>query len=311
MNDSISADAPALREQAGRWIAASRPRTLLLAITPVVAGILLAVAGGDRLAFFTALTTLLAAAGIQIGTNLHNDAADFERGTDTPERVGPPRASAQGWFTSTQVKRAAHLVFLTSFVLGLLLVLRGGWPILLLGLAAITAGYAYTSGPKPIAYGPLGEMYVLCFFGIAAVAGTYYLQTLSLSAGAISLGIAMGLPAAAVLLLNNYRDFETDRVAGRRTLCHVLERPTARYVYAGLLLFPIPLMLFGGLPGQSWPVLLALPMAAILMGKLFGGTQGPALNPVLGQTAQYQALLVLLYAAGLLLSWVTGLLFGA
>ena len=119
------------------------------------------------------------------------------------------------------------------------------------------------------------------------------------------------MPAAAVLLLNNYRDFDTDRVAGRRTLCHVLERPTARYVYAGLLLLPIPLMLFGGLPGPTWPVLLALPMAVMLIGKLFGGTQGSALNPVLGQTAQYQALLVLLYAVGLLLSWVTRLLFGA
>jgi 1,4-dihydroxy-2-naphthoate octaprenyltransferase len=125
---------------------------------------------------------------------------------------------------------------------------------------------------------------------------------LTLSAGAISLGIALGLPAAAVLLLNNYRDFDTDRVAGRRTLCHVLDRPIARYVYAALLLLPLPLMLFGGLPGQTWPVLLALPMALKLIGTLFAGTQGPALNQLLGQTAQYQALLVLLYAAGLLLS---------
>ena len=305
-NDSALANRPTPREQARRWIAASRPRTLLLAFAPVVAGILLSIADSSQLAFFTGLATLLAAAGIQIGTNLHNDAADFERGTDTADRVGPPRASAQGWFTSAQVKRAAHLVFLSSFVFGLLLVLRGGLPILLLGLAAIAAGYAYTSGPKPIAYGPYGEMYVLCFFGIAAVAGTYFLQTLTLTVGAISLGIALGLPAAAVLLLNNYRDFDTDRIAGRRTLCHVIERPTARYVYAGLLLLPVPLMLFGGLPGQVWLVLLALPMALKLIGALFAGTQGPELNLLLGQTAQYQALLVLLYAAGLILSWLIG-----
>jgi len=307
MNDSISAIPPTLGEQARRWLAASRPRTLLLAIAPVIGGVLLATADSGQLAFFTALATLLAATGIQIGTNLHNDAADFERGTDTGARVGPPRASAQGWFTSAEVKRAAHLVFLISLLLGLLLVLRGGFPILLLGLAAIAAGYAYTSGPVPIAYGPYGEMFVLCFFGIAAVAGTYYLQTLTLSAGAISLGIALGLPAAAVLLLNNYRDFDTDRIAGRRTLCHVLERPIARYVYAALLLMPLPLMLFGGLPGQTWPVLLALPMAVKLIGRLFAGTQGPALNQLLGQTAQYQALLVLLYAAGLLLSLLLSL----
>ena len=295
------------REQAERWIAASRPRTLLLTVTPVIGGVLLALADTGRLAFFTALATLVAAVGIQVGTNLHNDAVDFERGTDTPDRVGPPRASAQGWFTSAQVKRAAHIAFGTSFVLGLLLLLRGGWPILVLGLAAIAAGYAYTSGPRPIAYGPFGEFYVLCFFGIAAVAGTYYLQTLSLSPGAISLGIALGLPAAAVLLMNNYRDFDTDRTAGRRTLVHVLERPAARYVYAGLLLLPMPLMLWGGLPGITWPALLALPMAATLIRRLFSGADGAALNPMLGLTAQYQALLVLLYAAGLLI----GALFSA
>lgn len=306
MNSLLTADPPTPRAQAARWVAATRPRTLLLAVVPVLAGLLLAVADTGRIAFFVGLTTLLAAAGIQIGTNLHNDAADFERGTDTPDRVGPPRAAAAGWFTSAQVKRAAHLAFLTSLLLGLLLVLRGGLPILILGLTAIAAGYAYTSGPRPIAHGSLGELYVLCFFGIAAVAGTYYLQTLTLSAAAISLGIALGLPAAAVLLLNNYRDFETDRKAGRRTLCHVLERAAARYVYAGLLLLPLPLMLLGGLPGPTWPVLLALPMALMLIRRLFAGTRGPALNRLLGQTAQYQALLVLLYGSGLVLSWLLG-----
>jgi 1,4-dihydroxy-2-naphthoate octaprenyltransferase len=297
------------REQALRWLSAARPKTLPLAVTPVIGALLLALADTGGLAPFTALATLLAAAGIQIGTNLHNDAADFERGTDTEHRLGPPRASAQGWFSSAQVKRAAHIAFLTSFVLGLLLVLRGGWPILLLGLAAIAAGYAYTSGPKPIAYGPYGELYVLGFFGIAAVAGSYYLQTLSLSAGAISLGIALGLPAAAVLLLNNYRDFETDQAAGRRTLCHMLGRPAARRVYAGLVLAPIALMLFGGLPGWIWPVLLALPAALWLIRRL-QTSEGRALNGLLARTAQYQMLLVALYALGLLLSWIMRLLRG-
>jgi 1,4-dihydroxy-2-naphthoate octaprenyltransferase len=272
----------------------------------VLGGILLALADTGQLASFTALATLLAAAGIQVGTNLHNDAADFERGTDTAERLGPPRASAQGWFTSQQVKRAAHLTFLLSFALGLLLVLRGGWPILLLGLAAIAAGYAYTSGPRPIAYGPYGELYVLCFFGIAAVAGTYYLQTLTLTASAITLGIAMGLPAAAVLLLNNYRDFDTDRAAGRRTLCHVIGRPAARVLYVALLIVPVAMLLLGGLPGWTWPVLLALPLAVRLGLRLWHGTQGPALNAMLGQTALYQMALVLLYGFGILLAAIAG-----
>jgi 1,4-dihydroxy-2-naphthoate octaprenyltransferase len=294
------------RGQVARWIAAARPRTLPLALTPVLAGILLALADTGQIALLTALATLIAAAGIQVGTNLHNDAADFDRGTDTAERVGPPRASARGWFTSAQVRRAAHLAFLTTFVVGLGLVLRGGWPILFLGIAAISAGYAYTSGPKPIAYGPYGELYVLCFFGIAAVAGTYYLQTLTLSAPAITLGIALGLPAAAVLLLNNYRDFDTDRAAGRRTLCHVTGRPAARVLYVALLLAPVAMLLLGNMPGWSWPVLLALPLAVRLGLRLWRGATGPALNPLLGQTALYQLALVLLYALGVLAAAIAG-----
>jgi 1,4-dihydroxy-2-naphthoate octaprenyltransferase len=288
------------RQRLQRWIEAARPRPLPLAVSPVLAGLFLAIAQSGQLAFFTALATVIAAAGIQIGTNLHNDAADFERGTDTPDRLGPPRAAAQGWFTAAEVKRAAHLVFLTSFLLGLLLVLRGGWPIFTLGVAAIASGYAYTSGPKPIAYGPYGELFVLAFFGIAAVGGTYYLQTLTLSAQAITLGIALGLPAAAVLLLNNYRDFETDRIAGRRTLCHLLGRPAARWVYAVLLLAPIPLLMLGGLPLQGWPLLLALPLAAMLIRQLWL-TEGRALNLLLARTGQYQLALTLLLGLGLLL----------
>ena len=288
------------RERLQRWIEAARPRTLPLALSPVLAGLFLAVAQSGQLALFTALATLLAAAGIQIGTNLHNDAADFERGTDTPDRLGPPRAAAQGWFSAAQVKRAAHLVFLGSFLLGLLLVVRGGWPILALGVAAIASGYAYTSGPKPIAYGPYGELFVLVFFGVAAVGGTYYLQTLTLSVQAIVLGIALGLPAAAVLLLNNYRDFDTDRIAGRRTFCHLLGRPRARLIYALLLLSPIPLLMVGGLPVWGWPLLLALPLAALLIRQLWR-SEGRALNQLLARTGQYQLLLTLLLGVGLLL----------
>ncbi len=294
--------APRTRLQ--RWIAASRPRTLLLALGPVVAGVLLAQAKTGSIAPITALVTLLAAALIQIGTNLHNDAADFDRGTDTPHRLGPARASAQGWFTSAQVRLAAHLVFGLAFVLGLGLVLRGGWPILLLGLAAIAAGYAYTSGPRPIAYGPFGELYVLVFFGIAAVAGTYWLQALALTPGALWLGLALGLPAAAVLLLNNYRDFDTDRAAGRRTLCHVLGRSWARRLYAAMLLLaPLCMALgawIGWLPGPAWLPLPALPMGVWLARRLVEIEPGPGLNLLLGQTAQYQSVLVLLFVIGVL-----------
>ena len=282
----------------GRWVAAARPKTLLLAATPVLGGIALGVADTGRLAPLVAIATLAAALAIQIGTNLHNDAADFERGTDTPERVGPPRATAQGWFSARQVRTAAHLTFGLAFLLGLLLVVRGGWPILIVGVASLVSGYAYTSGPRPIAYGPFGEVYVLAFFGLACVAGSYYLQTLTLNWPALLLGLALGLPAAAVLLLNNYRDLETDRAAGRRTLCQVLGRERARVLYALLLLLPPALVLDPGLPGATWLGLAALPLALVLIARLYRGTRGAALNAMLGQTGLYQALLTLLLIGG-------------
>jgi 1,4-dihydroxy-2-naphthoate octaprenyltransferase len=282
----------------GNWISTFRPRTLPLAGAPVLAGIALALFETGQLAPLTAFATLLAAVAIQIGTNLHNDAADFERGTDTPDRVGPPRATAQGWFTARQVKTAAHLAFLAALVLGIALCARGGWPILLLGLASVTAGYAYTSGPRPIAYSPFGELFVLLFFGVAAVAGSHYLQTLSFSMTPVWLGLVLGLPAAAVLLVNNYRDLETDRAAGRRTLCHYLGPRRARSLYAVLMLAPFPLLLPVDLPGTAWPVLLAFPFAAHLTARLYRGTQGRALNPVLGSTALFQSALAVLLAIG-------------
>ena len=286
-----------------RWVAAARPRTLPLTVTPVVAGLALALATTGGLHLATALATLLAAVAIQVGTNLHNDVNDFERGNDTADRLGPPRASAQGWFTPAQVRRAAHLAFLTALVLGALLCLRGGWPILLLGLASLAAGYAYTGGPRPIAYGPFGEVYVLLFFGVAAVAGTHYLQTLSFSPAALALGAILGLPAAAVLLINNYRDLETDRQGGRRTLCHYLGRARARLLYAALMLAPPPLLMLLltqlDPPARAWPLLAALPVGLWLVVRLQRGAQGVALNPVLGTTALYQTLLTLLLILGL------------
>ncbi len=292
---------PMAVDTVGRWVAAARPKTLLLAVAPVMAGLVVAFAETGRVAIATAVITLLAAIAIQVGTNLHNDATDFERGNDTGSRLGPPRAAAQGWFSVRQVKGAAHLAFAAALVLGLFLVWRGGWPILLLGLASLAAGYAYTGGPRPIAYGPYGELFVLLFFGVAAVTGTYFLQTLTLDARPVAIGLALGLPAAAVLLLNNYRDLETDRQAGRRTLCHYLGYSGARAAYAAFLLMPYPLLFAVALPGQTWPVLAALPLAGVLIAQLYRGANGHELNRLLAQTARYAVALVVLLAVGLAL----------
>jgi 1,4-dihydroxy-2-naphthoate octaprenyltransferase len=298
-------EGPVLSQQIARWVAAARPKTLLLAATPVVAGIALAVVETGRLDVLTGLATLIAAVAIQVGTNLHNDAADFERGTDTADRIGPARASAQGWFTPGQVKRAAHLSFLTAFLLGIYLSVIGGWPILWLGLASLAAGYAYTSGPRPIAYGPFGELFVLIFFGIVAVSGSYFLQAKAFAATSLVLGLALGLPAAAVLLLNNYRDLETDRRAGRRTLCHYLGIRRSRLLYALFLAAPFPLLMLGDLPGSAWPLLAAVPFGGLLITRLFRGAQRGELNGMLGATALFQASVVVLLMLGFSLPAVT------
>jgi 1,4-dihydroxy-2-naphthoate octaprenyltransferase len=283
------------------WVAATRPKTLLLATSPVVAGVALAAAQTGRLAPLTALLTLLASVAIQAGTNLHNDAADFERGTDTASRLGPPRATAQGWFTPGQVKTAAYLVFALAFAIGILLALRGGWPIVALGLASLAAGYAYTGGPRPISRGPYGEVFVLAFFGVAAVWGSHYLQTLTHGPDAGLVGLALGLPAAAVLLLNNYRDTDTDRAAGRRTLAQVIGAGGVRLLYAVLLIGPFPILCAAGLPGRPVLVLAALPLCWFLIHRLWRARGGAGLNPLLGATGAYQAAIVALLAMGLAL----------
>ncbi len=280
------------------WWLAIRPKTLSMAATPVLVGNCLAWAELGRLDWAVTAATVLAALGIQIGTNLYNDAADHERGADGDDRLGPPRATAQGWFSATQVKRAAALAFGTSFVLGIYLVSVGGWPILALGLASIAAGYAYTGGPRPIAYSISGELFVFLFFGLFAVGGSYFLQTGHGSAGALFSGAALGALAAAVLLVNNYRDLDSDRRANKLTLCHRLGRPRARALYAVLLLGPFLLPLARA--DDLWPALLALPAAALLIRQFLHEPPGPGLNRLLARTAQLQLAFGLLLGFGFL-----------
>ena len=276
------------------WLSAIRPRTLSISLVPVMVGTALAWAEHQLFAWVTLLATLGGALLIQIGTNLHNDAADFERGADTPQRLGPRRVSAEGWLKPRQVRRAAYLSFAGAFLLGIYLVWLGGWPIVVLGLLSLTTAYAYTGGPRPVAYTPLGELFVFLFFGLAAVTGSFYLQTHQWSWNALLLGAAVGLPAAAVLLINNYRDLDTDRYASKHTLAVVVGRPASRYLYAALLL----LAPFTSLPllGQGLGgVVLALPWlslvpAIFLIRRLWHTSIDKSLNRLLAQTAQWQLL---------------------
>ncbi|MDH5485012.1 MAG: 1,4-dihydroxy-2-naphthoate polyprenyltransferase [Gammaproteobacteria bacterium] len=284
------------------WLLAARPKTLVVALTPLLVGGTLAYSETGVFHWLAWLAALLAAIGIQIGTNLHNDVSDYERGADTAERLGPKRATAERWLSASSVRRAAFISFGISFVLGIYLVWLGGWPIVLLGLASLLAGYSYTGGARPIAYTPLGELFVLFFFGIAAVAGTYYLQTMQLSWASIIAGIAVGLPAAAVLVINNYRDLDTDRKVGKNTLAGYIGRANSRYLYGLMLLLPLALILpLNSQPALRWLPWLSLPMALWLLRQLWVLPVDQRLNALLAQTAQYQLLLGSLFCLALII----------
>ncbi len=281
------------------WFLAIRPKTLGISVAPVVVGSSLAQAEVGSIQWLPALAALAAAMLIQIGTNLHNDAADFDRGADTPDRVGPARATAQGWFASSEVKRAAYICFGLAFTIGIYLVSVGGIPIVVIGLLSLTAGYAYTGGPRPIAYSASGELFVFLFFGLVAVMGSYYLQTAQISLNALYCSMALGLLAAAVLLVNNYRDLETDQRADKLTLAHYLGANNSRITY-GLFMLPpflLPLLLRNFEIG-IWLILLLLPAALFLLRNFIREPPGAIFNHYLAQTARLQLLFSLLLSIG-------------
>lgn len=284
------------------WWTAARPRTLTLATAPVLAGTALAWAEGAPHQWPIVLAVLCAALLIQIGTNLHNDAADFERGNDLADRLGPLRVTAAGWATARQVRGASVSAFALAFLLGIYLVAQGGWPILAIGLASLAAGVAYSGGIKPISHTPLGELFVWIFFGVLAVAGTYWLQAGQVSITAWIAGTALGLPAAAVLLVNNLRDVIVDTRSGRHTLAAVIGDQRTRQLYALLMLLPyasLPLLSVLGL-GGAWLAVLALPACLILTHRM-RYTRGLALNLLLARTAQCALGFAALLALGVLI----------
>jgi 1,4-dihydroxy-2-naphthoate octaprenyltransferase len=282
------------------WIRTIRPKTLSLSVAPVMAGTTLAWKESGELYPLIALAAMLAAILIQIGTNLYNDAADFERGADTPGRAGPARAAAEGWFTPGEIKRAALLSFALAFLIGIYLALHGGWPVVTIGLLSLAAGYAYTGGPKPIAYTMTGELFVFLFFGLAAVLGSYYLHAFTLSPASLLCACAIGLLASAVLLVNNYRDLETDREAKKLTLAHQLGRTHSKRAYALFMLTPfsLPLLMPGG-PGGNWLILFCLPPAIYLVNRFYTLHPGKVFNAILANTAKLQLAYALLFCAGL------------
>jgi 1,4-dihydroxy-2-naphthoate octaprenyltransferase len=253
------------------WAMASRPRTLTAAILPVVVGSALAAADG---AFrpIPALAAFLGAIAIQIGTNFANDYFDAVKGADR-ERQGPIRVTQAGLVTRGQIRRAIAIAFGFAFLCGIYLVAVAGWPIAAVGILSILSGLAYTGGPYPLGYHGLGEIFVFVFFGLVAVAGTYYVQALRLTASVVLLACPIGLLSTAILVANNLRDAETDRRSGKLTLVARHGRGFGRIEYAALLAgaFAIPPALFLAhrLPAGGLLPLLALPLAAPLLRQCF------------------------------------------
>jgi 1,4-dihydroxy-2-naphthoate polyprenyltransferase len=285
------------------WLLASRPRTLTLSLAPVAVGASLAYAGHGSLRWSAIVVALLASALIQIGTNLHNDAADSLRGGDGPARLGPQRVTSSGLIAAASVEKGAAACFAGAALCGLYLVAVGGWPILLLGLLSIVCGWLYSSGPKPISASPFGELFVIAFFGLAAVGGTFYLAAGRLDATALLAGLALGLFAAAVLLVNNHRDRIEDARNGRRTLAILLGPRGGALLYAGLVLSPFLLLrpVASLLPStHAQAAFLAAPLAVWLVWRFFREPPGPGFNPILAATAQCQALFALLLSLGVI-----------
>src|SRR5207244_2074939 len=247
------------------WLMAPRPRTLPAAVAPVLVGTALA---GQAGVFhpLTFIATLVGAVFIQVGTNLSNDYSDARRGADTEDRLGPVRVTAGGLVPPKQVLIATYIAFGLAVLVGIYLIVVAGWQLLLVGIASILAGVLYTGGPRPYGYEGLGEVFVFLFFGLVAVAGSYFVQVQELPWESFACAVPVGLLASAILVVNNVRDIETDRRAGKRTLAVRLGPMRARRLYAALVLCafalaPLPWAL-GSLSGWlllSWAALPLVP----------------------------------------------------
>jgi 1,4-dihydroxy-2-naphthoate octaprenyltransferase len=287
------------------WLMAARLRTLPAAIAPVLVGT--ALAGFEHtfhpLRFVAAL---FGAIFIQVGTNLSNDYSDARRGADADDRLGPVRVTAGGLVPPSQVLVATYVSFGLAVLAGIYLIAVAGWLLLAIGAASILAGVGYTGGPRPYGYAGLGEAFVFLFFGVVAVAGSYYVQVTHLQWEAFALSVPVGLLAAAILIVNNVRDIDSDRRADKRTLAVKLGRERTRMMFAATVYVAYPLALLTWIAGPltAWVALswLSLPLAVVLVRIVRTRTDGPSLNGALARSGMLQLCFCVLLSAGLLLS---------
>ena len=290
------------------WIMASRPKTMAAAIVPVLVGSALALSDG-HFALLPALAALVGASLIQIGTNFANDYFDAKKGADTDDRLGPTRVVQSGLISPEKVRNATALTFGLAALIGVYLIAVAGWPIVIIGIASILSGIAYTGGPYPLGYNGLGDIFVFIFFGLIAVSATYFVQALEWSTLSFIAAIPIGFLSTAILVVNNYRDIDTDRIAGKNTLAVRFGGRAARAQYAILTLgsYAIPPLHIAFFGANGWVLLplMTLPLAVVRV-RAIGQKTGRDLNPLLAQTAQLLIFFGILYAAGIALGGGAG-----
>ncbi len=282
------------------WFLAIRPKTLTAALIPIGVGFSLSYLWEGQVRPGLTFLALCSALLIQIGTNFINDALDFKKGADTAERMGPQRATQSGWISPVRVWWGGIFCFFLATVFALPLVLAAGWPLILIGILSLMAGYAYTGGPYPLAYVGLGDLFVLIFFGWVAVGGIYFLNTGHWSLPAFVAGSQIGLLATVLIAINNFRDARTDRKVHKRTLAVRWGAVFSRYEIAVLAFLPFLGGIYWLMHGFTWAAflpLLSLPLAIRLVRRIFGTEPGPVYNQFLAQSAALHLLF------GILLSW--------
>lgn len=283
---------------------AARPKTLWAGIAPVIIGTAMAF-GDGAFHWPSALCALLGSVLIQVGTNLANDYFDFLKGADTTERIGPTRATQAGLIAPQTMKRAAIAIFAAALLPGAYLVWRGGWPLVAIGLASILCGVLYTAGPFALGYIGLADLFVLIFFGPVAVGGTYYVQALSIHSPALLAGLATGLLSVALLTVNNLRDIDQDRQAGKRTLAVRFGRTFARIEYAACVAAAVVLIPLYLSVSHQKPWLLAVPIVLIILvtpvlRTVSTKTGGAELNAALAATGK----LLLAFSVVFSITWL-------
>ncbi len=285
------------------WLQALRPKTLSASLGPVAVGAALA-AGSGSFRPWAALWALLGALLIQIGTNLHNDLADFRSGADNAQRLGPARAAQRGWLSTRQLAWATACAFGAALAVGVGLSLLAGWQVMVIGVVSLLAGLAYTGGPWPLGYHGWGDLCVLIFFGNVAVCGTAWVCSGRLDAASLAASFPVGLLATSILVVNNLRDRHTDALAGKRTLAVRLGARFARAEHGFCLIgayLILPFCWWTGWGHAGWLLpWLSFPLAVAEL-RALARVDGAALNPHLGRNAALGLLFCLLLAGGMLL----------